>query len=137
MTDYCFDITEELGERAVDIALGYIGDDLSMCVVRKSIGNGEHMAAMWCVENGLHDKKSIVIVKLLPEDRVRAVDYLWIFYKDTGKDMSGLKFKIFRPSSQGEFWSIVNNHKLSGVISKSRVSAKMRRRISNESEVLG
>lgn len=137
MSDHCFDITAALEERPVELVLGYVGSDLVMCAVRKSLKDGRHVAAMWEVQNGLHKKQTVALLSSFLETE-KLIENLFLLY---GKDDTNLRKirlvkKLFHSADQ-DFWDYVGRHDLRHAIANTRLSSKMQQQLRSEAERLG
>jgi hypothetical protein len=137
MSDHCFDITEQLGEKPVELVVGHVGTERVLCAARKSLANGLHVSAMWEVKNGLHIKSTVSMVTVPATEASKSIDSLWLLFGDDSTNLQQIRMNRQTFHSSDKFWEKVESLGLSHAISRSRLSPKMQQQLKTEAERLG
>lgn len=132
----CFDVTGELGERPIELVLGYVSGNMVMCGVRKATPRGVHVAAVWEVKNGLHLKETVSLLSCRAEDGHNLIDALWLLFGKDNTNLKEIRLEKKTFSSTEEFWKCVAEHGASHAVARSRLSSKMRNRLAEEAKRL-
>lgn len=134
-----FDVTIELNERPLEAVFGFVDSQLVLCALRKSIGNDLQLAAMWEVKNGLHIAESISVLSRPMADGQKSIDALLLAFGNNHTNLSKIVLvrTDFSNNSIGEFFEFVANTDLKNVVSKSRLSEKMKQQLRTEAETIG